>query len=139
LPPSSPTTFGSTRPSDGVSTVAAVATMPDAVRVDALERRAIWLAALATIVLVFSSFGLGTFVFGGAEWWKVALFVAAQAALVASVGLSTLSLVPGRAPAIRIERVLLWAFVLFWLALLLSALNVSISAIQAIGESGFDG
>jgi hypothetical protein len=112
--------------------------MPDAVRVDALERRAIWLTALATVTLIFSSFGLGTFGFGGAETWKVALFVAAQAALVASVGLSALLLVPGRAPAARIERVLLWAFALFWVALFLSALNVSISAIDYIGEPGFE-
>ena len=115
-----------------------VATVPGDVRIDAFERRAIWLIALATLTLIFSSFGLGTFGLGGAEAWKVALFVAAQAALVASVGLSALSLVPGGAPAIRIERVLLWAFALFWLALFLSALNVSISAIEYIGEPGFE-
>jgi hypothetical protein len=113
-------------------------TMPDTIRVDALERRAIWLIALATVVLVFGSFGFGIYSIGGdADWWKVALFVAGQAALVASVGLAALALVPGRAPAVRIERVLLWAFALFWLALFLSALNVSISAIQFIGESEF--
>jgi hypothetical protein len=115
-----------------------VATVPETIRVDVFERRAIWLTALATLVLVFSSFGLGTFGFGGAEAWKIALFVATQAALVASIGLSALSLVPGRAPAVRIERVLLWAFALFWLALFLSALNVSISAIDYIGEPGFE-
>jgi hypothetical protein len=116
-----------------------VTTIHGDVRADAFERRAIWLTALATVALIFSSFGLGTFGFGGAEAWKVALFVAAQAALVASVGLSTLSLVPGRAPAASIERVLLWAFALFWLSLFLSALNVSLSAIDYIGEPGFDG
>jgi len=115
-----------------------MATIQDGVRVDAFERRAIWLTALATVVLIFSSFGLGTFGFGGAEAWKVALFVAAQTALVASVGLSALSLVPGRVPAARVERVFLWAFALFWLSLFLSALNVSISAIDYIGEPGFE-
>jgi hypothetical protein len=35
------------------------------------------------------------------------------------------------------RRVLLWAFALFWLALFVTALNVSISAIQALGEPGF--
>ena len=45
-----------------------------------IERRATWALAIATIVLVFPSFGL-SFV-GGPEAWNVALFVAAQAALV---------------------------------------------------------
>jgi hypothetical protein len=117
-----------------------VATAPDVVQVDAFERRAIWLIALATVVLVFGSFGFGIFAFGGGtDWWRVALFVAGQAALVAAVGLAALSLVPGRVPAAAVERLLLWAFALFWIALFLSALHVSISAIQAIGESGFDG
>jgi hypothetical protein len=109
------------------------------VRVDAFERRAIWLIALATVTLVFGSFGFGFLSFGGgeADWWRVALFVAGQAALVAAVGLAALSLVPGRAPPARVERVLLWAFALFWLALFLSSLNVSITAIQAIGEQEF--
>jgi hypothetical protein len=113
-----------------------MATVPESIRVDAFERRAIWLIALATVTLVFGSFGFG--VFGGdGDWWKVALFVAGQAALVASVGLAALSLVPGRASAARIERVRLWAFALFWVALFFSALNTSISAIQYIGESEF--
>jgi hypothetical protein len=115
-----------------------VTTIPGEVRMDAFERRAIWLIALATVVLVFGSFGFGIYSFGGdADWWQVALFVAGQAALVASVGLAALSLVLGRAPASRIEGVLLWAFALFWLALFFSALNASISAIQFIGESEF--
>jgi hypothetical protein len=114
-----------------------MATIQDGVRVDAFERRAIWLIALATVALVFGSFGFGAFG-ADADWWKVALFVAGQAALVASVGLASLSLVPGRAPAAGIERVLLWAFALFWLALFLSALNTSISVIEAVGEPGFE-
>jgi hypothetical protein len=116
-----------------------MAAVQNGMRVDVFERQAIWLIALATVVLVFGSFGFGIYSIGGdADWWKVALFVAGQAALVAAVGLAALTLVPGRAPAGRIERVLLWAFALFWLALFLSALNVSISAIQAIGDSGFN-
>lgn len=111
--------------------------IPGDARVDAFERRAIWLIALATVALVFGSFGFG--IFGSdADWWKVALFVAGQAALVSAVGLAALSLAPGRAPAARVERVLLWAFALFWLALFLSALNTSISVIEAIGEPGFE-
>jgi hypothetical protein len=51
-----------------------------------------------------------------------------------SVGLSALSLVPGH--PYRASS-LLWAFALFWLALFLSALNVSISAIRAI-NGGFE-
>jgi hypothetical protein len=113
-----------------------MAARTDDIRVDAFERRAIWLAALATVVLVFGTFTLG-FTSQG-EAWKVALLVASQAALVASVGLAALALVPGRASAARIEAVLFWAFVLFWLALVLTAVNVSVSAIEYIGEPGFE-
>ena len=113
-----------------------MAVRADDARIDAFERRAIWLTALATIVLVFGTFSLAFSSQG--EAWKVALFVAAQAALVACVGLAALTLVPGRASAAKIEAVLFWAFVLFWLALLLTAVNVSVSAIEYIGEPGFE-
>lgn len=111
------------------------------IRADELERRAIWLLALGTIVLVFGTFGL---FFSGDEAWKVGLFVASQAALLAAVGAVALALIPGAVPvarnfAWRREQLLSWAFMLFWLALLLTVLNVSVSAIQGIGEGGFDG
>lgn len=57
-----------------------------------IERRAVWALALATVVLVFPSFGLNFL--GGPEAWNVALFMAVQAALVLSVGASGLALVP---------------------------------------------
>jgi hypothetical protein len=107
----------------------------DDVRVEAFERRAIWLAALATVALLFSGIGLG---FSDVAAWRVALFVATQAALVASLGLAALSLVPGRANGAAIERILFWAFVLFWLALLFTAVTTSVAAIQSIGEPGFE-
>ena len=56
-----------------------------------IERRATWALAIATIVLVFPSFGLS--LVGGPEAWNVALFVAAQAAVL-SVGAAALALVP---------------------------------------------
>ena len=115
-----------------------MATAPESARVDALERRAIWLIALATVAIIFGSLaGVFTY-FDELEWWRAALVIAGQAALVASVGLACLSLVPGRAPAVRIERIVLWAFGLFWVALVLSFLNVTISLIQAVGDSGFE-
>ena len=112
-----------------------MATDANSTRIDAFERRAIWLAALTTVGLIFSGFGLG---FSDVAAWRVGLFVATQAALVVSLGLAALSLVPGRAHPASIERVLFWAFVLFWVALSLTALTTSISAIQSIGEPGFE-
>jgi hypothetical protein len=112
-----------------------VANDANSTRIDAFERRAIWLAALATLGLAFSGFGLG---FSDVAAWRVALFVATQAALVVSLGLAALALVPGRANAADVERVLFWAFVLFWVAFFLTALTTSISAIHSIGEPGFE-
>jgi hypothetical protein len=103
-----------------------------------IERRATWALAIATIVLVFPSFGL-SFV-GGPEAWNVALFVAAQAALVLSVGAAALALVPrpGYVPGALRRRdpveLLFWAYALLWIGLLLTALNVSVTAIDYLGS-----
>jgi hypothetical protein len=104
-----------------------------------IERRATWALALATIVLVFPSIGLT--LLGGPGAWNVALFVAAQAALVLSVGAAALTLVPrpGYVPGALRRRdpveLLFWAYALLWIGLLLTALNVSITAIDYLGDS----
>jgi hypothetical protein len=97
--------------------------------------------ALATLVLVFPSFGFS--LIGGPGWWNIALFVATQAALVFSAAASALTLAPHVAylpqPLRRRERpeLLFWAFALLWGAMLLIAVNISIVAIDALGENDF--
>jgi hypothetical protein len=110
-------------------------------RTDSVERRATWALALATVVLIFPSFGLGFL--GGPKWWNIAFYVAAQAALVLSAGASALTLAP-RAEALpqAVRRrepgeLLFWAYALLWLALLLIALNISILVVEAYGENEF--
>jgi hypothetical protein len=104
-----------------------------------IERRATWALAIATIVLVFPSIGFS--LLGGPEAWNVALFVATQAALVLSVGAAALALVPrpGYVPGALRRRdpveLLFWAYALLWIGLLLTALNVSITAIDYLGDS----
>jgi hypothetical protein len=104
-----------------------------------IERRATWALAIATIVLVFPSIGFS--LLGGPEAWNVALFVATQAALVLSVGAAALALVPrpGYVPAVLRRRdpveLLFWAYALLWIGLLLTALNVSITAIDFLGDN----
>ena len=110
-------------------------------RKDPLERRATWALGLATVVLVFPSFGLS--LIGGPDWWNIALFVATQAALVASAAASALTLAPRVAylpqALRRRERpeLLFWAFALLWTAMFLIALNISILAIDYAGENEF--
>jgi hypothetical protein len=110
-------------------------------RKDPFERRATWALALATLVLVFPSFGLG--LIGGPDWWNIALYVAAQAALVSSAAASALTLVTrdGYVPVALRRRepgeLLFWGFALLWTALFLVALNISILAIDSLGDSDF--
>jgi hypothetical protein len=110
-------------------------------RKDPLERRATWALGLATLVLVFPSFGFGFI--GGPDWWNIAFYVAGQAALVLSAGASALALAP-RTPILpQVLRrrasgeLLFWAFALLWLALFLIALNMSTLVIEAFGEDEF--
>jgi hypothetical protein len=110
-------------------------------RAGSVERRATWALALATVVLIFPSFGLGFA--GGPDWWNVAFYVAGQAALVLSVGCSALTLAPRVAVLPRALRrrepgeLLFWAFALLWVALFLIALNVSIVVIESFGDPDF--
>jgi hypothetical protein len=118
-----------------------MATIHDDVRADALERRALWIVAFAIVAFVFGTyrFGLGL---GDASVWKVALFVANQAALVGSVGAAALTFlppaaVPRRWIRVQIPGLLALAFALFWAGLVLTAVLVSAAAIEEIGESEF--
>jgi hypothetical protein len=111
----------------------------DKPRKDRLERRTIWVFVLAVVASVFP-FGLISF--SGPEVWNVALFVAAQAALVVAVAASGLALAPttGFLPT-QLRRdageLLFSAIALIWLAVFLTAISVSITAIDSIGDPGF--
>ena len=111
----------------------------DKPRKDRFERRTIWVFVLAVVASVFP---FGLFSFSGPEVWNVALFVAAQAALVVAVAASGLALTPpaGFLPT-QLRRdtgeLLFWAVALVWLAVLLTAISVSITAIDSIGDPGF--
>ena len=71
---------------------------------------------------------------------EVALFVAAQAALVISVGAAALALVPRprlrsrRAPPAGPGGAFLLGVCLLWIGLLLTALNISVTAIDYLGS-----
>ena len=108
-------------------------------RKDRFERRTIWVFVLAVVASVFP-FGLISF--SRPEIWNVALFVAAQAALVVAVAASGLALTPpaGFLPTpLRRDtgELLFWAVALIWLAVFLTAISVSITAIDSIGDPGF--
>jgi hypothetical protein len=118
-----------------------VITADEPSRTDSVERRATWALALATLVLIFPSFGFGFI--GGPNWWNIAFYVAAQAALVVSVASSALTLAPHTTILPRALRrresgeLLFFAFALLWLALFLIALNMSVLVIEAFGEDEF--
>jgi hypothetical protein len=117
-----------------------VITADEPSRTDSVERRATWALALATVVLIFPSFGFGFI--GGPDWWNIAFYVAGQAALVLSAGASALTLAPkaaGLPKWLRREsnELLFWAFALLWLAVFLIALNMSVLVIEAFGEDEF--
>jgi hypothetical protein len=93
--------------------------------------------ALAVLALIlpqgFTLYG------GGAEWWNVALWMSGSIALLLAVGAAGVALMPRSQlmpPAVdagRAEAVSL-AIVLIWLGLALILANVSIIAIDAIGQ-----
>jgi hypothetical protein len=112
----------------------------DRPRRDPLERRAIWVFALAVLALIFPSFELS--LYGGPEWWNVMLWIAGEVAILFAVGAAGAALMPRSAllpPAIDLRRaeVMSVAIVLFWVGLALVLANVSVIAIDAIGESDF--
>jgi hypothetical protein len=90
--------------------------------------------------LILPSFELT--LFGGPDWWNVVLWIIGNVALLLAVGAAGLALAPRSVlmppvvDARRAEAVSL-AIVLIWLGLALILANVSIIAIDAIGESGF--
>jgi hypothetical protein len=101
--------------------------------VESLERRAMFLTAVAALVLALNS-GIG-FVYG-AETWHVAVYVAGVAALVITVGLSVLALAPDhpRTAALPERPMLLfWAHCALAAAVLFIGVNAASSAVQAIG------
>jgi hypothetical protein len=112
----------------------------DRPRRDPYERRTIWVFALAVFTLILPSYQLT--LFGGPEWWNVALWLAGNVALLLAVAAAGVALAPRSAlmppevDARRTEAVSL-ALVLIWLGLALLLANISVIAFDAIGQSDF--
>ena len=110
-------------------------------RKDAFERRTVWVLTLAVLALILPSAGLS--LYGGPDWWTVAIWIAGNAALVLAIGAAGLALMPTRAAfpaAIRARssaELVSVAIVLLWLGLALVFIDYSIIAVDAIGESNF--
>ena len=109
-------------------------------RRDPLERRTIWVLALAIIAFVIPSSGLA--LYGGQEWWNVTLWIAGNAMLLFAIGAAGLALAPTSAvlPGMLAERrpeLVTVAILLLWLGLALILANLSVIAVDAIGESDF--
>ena len=112
----------------------------DRPRRDPLERRTIWILALAVIAFVIPSGGLA--LYGGQEWWNVALWISGNAFLLFAIGAAGAALapasaiLPGGVVGRRPELVTV-AILLLWLGLALILSNISILAVDAIGEPRF--
>jgi hypothetical protein len=113
---------------------------------DVLERRTVTLAAVVALVMVLDTGTFGVALFG-ISTWSVALYVAALAAEVASLVLCSALLVPEdvrqrlpaglRRPVPASERrgeLFFWAFALFVLALVLTAVRVAVGAVDLLGR-----
>jgi hypothetical protein len=112
----------------------------DRPRRDPLERRAIWVFALAVLALILPSFELS--LYGGPEWWNVALWIPGEVLVLVAVGAAGVALMPSSAvlpPAVDLRRaeVMSLAIVLLWVGLALVLANVSVIAVDSIGESEF--
>ncbi len=109
-------------------------------RKDRYERRTIWVLALSVIVFVLPSGGLA--LYGGPDWWNVALWIAGNSLLMLAVLAAGLALAPASAilPGMLGERrpeLVTVAILLLWLGLVLILVNLSILAVDAIGEPVF--
>jgi peptidoglycan/LPS O-acetylase OafA/YrhL len=112
----------------------------DRPRRDPLERRAIWVFALAVLALILPSFELS--LYGEPDWWDVALWIAGEVLVLFAVGAAGVALMPSSAvlpPAVDLRRaeVMSLAIVLLWVGLALVLANVSVIAVDSIGESEF--
>jgi len=109
-------------------------------RRDPLERRTIWILALAVIAMILPTGGLA--LYGGQEWWNAALWIAGNAMLLLAIGAAGLALappsavLPGTLAEWRPELVTV-AILLLWLGLALILADLSVIAVDAIGESDF--
>jgi hypothetical protein len=112
----------------------------DRPRRDPFERRTIWVFALAVLALILPSFELS--LYGGPEWWNVALWMAGQIAILFAVGAAGVALMPRSTvlPSeidLRRAEIASLAIVLLWVGLALALANISVIAIDALGESDF--
>jgi peptidoglycan/LPS O-acetylase OafA/YrhL len=112
----------------------------DRPRRDPFERRTIWVFALAVLALVLPQWSLT--LFGGPDWWNVALWIAGSAAILFAVGAAGVALMPAssvmpREIDVGRAEIVSLAIVLLWLGLALILANLSVMAVDMIGESGF--
>jgi hypothetical protein len=112
----------------------------DRPRRDPLERRTIWVFALAVLSLVLPQWQLT--LFGGPEWWNVVLWMSGDVAILLAVGAAGVALMPSSALMpreldVRRTETMSLAIVLIWVGLALLLANISVIAIDAIGESEF--
>lgn len=112
----------------------------DRPRRDPLERRTIWILALAVIAMILPAGGLA--LYGGPEWWNVTLWIVGNACLLFAIGAAGLALTPASAIlpgtlATRRPELVTVAIFLLWLGLALILANLSVIAVDAIGESDF--
>ena len=112
----------------------------DRPRRDPFERRTIWVFALAVLALVLPQWSLT--LFGGPEWWNVALWIAGSVAVLFAVGAAGVALMPASSVMPRqVDRsraeIVSLAIALLWLGLALVLANLSVMAVDSIGESGF--
>jgi hypothetical protein len=112
----------------------------DRPRRDPLERRTIWILALAVIAIIIPSGGLA--LYGGQEWWNVTLWIVGNVSLLFAIAAAGLALapasamMPGTLGARRPELVTV-AILLLWLGLALILADLSVLAVDSIGETGF--
>jgi hypothetical protein len=112
----------------------------DRPRRDPYERRTIWIFALAVLAMILPSFELS--LYGGPEWWNVVLWIVGQVAVLFAVGAAGVALMPRSAlmpPAVDQSRaeITSLAIILLWVGLALLLANISVIAIDAIGDSDF--
>jgi hypothetical protein len=112
----------------------------DKPRRDPLERRTIWVLALAVIAFVLPSGGLA--LYGSPDWWNVVLWIIGNTLLVFAIAAAGLALTPGSplmpgTVTARRAEILTIGLLLLWLGLVLILVNLSILAVDAIGETNF--
>jgi hypothetical protein len=109
----------------------------DKPRKERLERRTIWVLALAVFAVILPTGGLA--LYGVADTWTVVIWIVANGLLMLAILAAGLALAPASAllPGTLGERrpeLVTVALLLLWLGLVLIVVHLSIVAVDAIGE-----